>query len=141
MLEWPRYDVNWILSCFCGNPAGILRNISNFCSIWPQKHEKTTCWLLGHRDRREGAPKTLNIVSIHYEKVSQDSPLVVMSSNCPDSLLKDVRGVSIYEAGRIERESVRKPKVQQQYMEVEQPSIVDGKEVGLEDVGVLFGDG
>ena len=57
-------------------------------------------------------------------------------------LLKNVRGVSIYEAGRIERESVQKrSKVQQQYMEVEQqPGVVNGGEVGLEDVGGLFGD-
>lgn len=55
-------------------------------------------------------------------------------------MLRNVRGQSIYEAGRIER-SVQKPKVPQQYMEVEQSSRVEaGKEVGLEDVGGLFGD-
>jgi hypothetical protein len=58
-----------------------------------------------------------------------------------------VRGVSIYEAGKIEREAVQKKSagrgaVQAQYMEVEQsrPGVTDGAEVGLEDVGGLFGD-
>ena len=62
-------------------------------------------------------------------------------------MLKGVRGVSIYEAGKIERESVQKKNttksgVQAQYMEVEQqrPGVTDGAEVGLEDVGGLFGD-
>jgi exportin-5 len=61
-------------------------------------------------------------------------------------MLKGVRGVSIYEAGKIEREAVQKKSarsgVQAQYMEVEQQraGVTDGAEVGLEDVGGLFGD-
>jgi exportin-5 len=61
-------------------------------------------------------------------------------------MLKGVRGVSIYEAGKIEREAVQKKSarsgVQAQYMEVEQPrtGVTDGGEVGLEDVGGLFGE-
>jgi exportin-5 len=62
-------------------------------------------------------------------------------------MLKGVRGVSIYEAGKIEREAVQQKKgarsgVQAQYMEVEQQraGVTDGAEVGLEDVGGLFGD-
>lgn len=59
-------------------------------------------------------------------------------------LLEGVRGVSIYEAGKIARETPKskgKSGVQQQYMEVEQgPGIAQGEEVGLEGVAGLFGD-
>ncbi|OQN95847.1 hypothetical protein B0A48_18132 [Cryoendolithus antarcticus] len=59
-------------------------------------------------------------------------------------LLKRVRGVSIYEAGRIEREVGAEKKgkngVQARFMEVEHNGLAEGREVGLEDVGGLFGD-
>ncbi|KAL1582235.1 hypothetical protein WHR41_09102 [Cladosporium halotolerans] len=62
-------------------------------------------------------------------------------------LLRGVRGVSIYEAGKIEREvsgggrkKGGRSGVQAQYMEVERAGVVEGQEVGLEDVGGLFGD-
>ena len=57
-------------------------------------------------------------------------------------LLEGVRGVSIYEAGKINMpKKSGKKAVQQQYMEVEQrPTIVNGDEAGLEDVAGLFAD-
>ncbi|KAK4549064.1 hypothetical protein LTR36_007520 [Oleoguttula mirabilis] len=59
-------------------------------------------------------------------------------------LLEGVRGVSIYEAGKIARETPKnkgKSGLQQQYMEVEQrPAIENGEEAGLEGVAGLFGD-
>ena len=59
-------------------------------------------------------------------------------------LLEGVRGVSIYEAGKIHhtpKKSANKRAVQQQYMEVQQtPTIVNGEEAGLESVAELFGD-
>jgi exportin-5 len=57
-------------------------------------------------------------------------------------LLEGVRGVSIYEAGKIARETPRKKAVQQQYMEVEQrPVVADGEEAVLDGVAGLFGEG
>ena len=59
-------------------------------------------------------------------------------------LLEGVRGVSIYEAGKIARPTSKghgRSGVQQQYMEVEQaPGITNGEEVGLEGVAGLFGE-
>lgn len=59
-------------------------------------------------------------------------------------LLDGVRGVSIYEAGKISRDMPKKTNkttVQQQYMEVEQRHADgNGVDVGLESVAGLFGD-
>ncbi|KAK5126308.1 hypothetical protein LTR85_010544 [Meristemomyces frigidus] len=59
-------------------------------------------------------------------------------------LLAGVRGVSIYEVGKIARETPKqkgKSGVQEQYMEVEQRATIEnGEETGLESVAALFGD-
>ncbi|KAK3718670.1 karyopherin [Vermiconidia calcicola] len=56
-------------------------------------------------------------------------------------LLEGVRGVSIYEIGKMTPKKVKKT-AQPQYMEVEQrPIVVAGDEAGLESVAGLFGDG
>ncbi|KAK6401175.1 karyopherin [Elasticomyces elasticus] len=59
-------------------------------------------------------------------------------------LLEGVRGVSIYEAGKIARQTPKaqgRSGVRQQYMEVEQgPATRNGDEVGLDGVAGLFGD-
>lgn len=58
-------------------------------------------------------------------------------------LLEGVRGVSIYEAGKIAREPPKRkqPAVQARFMEVEQaPRLVEGEEVGLDGVAGMFGD-
>jgi exportin-5 len=56
-------------------------------------------------------------------------------------LLEGVRGVSIYEAGKIAPAKAKK--VQKTYMEVEKPAnvVVNGDETGLESVAQLFGEG
>lgn len=60
-------------------------------------------------------------------------------------LLEGVRGVSIYEAGKITMAAPvarKKEKVRERYMEVEQqPTLTNGGEVGLESVAELFGSG
>lgn len=60
-------------------------------------------------------------------------------------LLEGVRGVSIYEAGKIARETPKRKAgaVQSRYtMEVEQtPRVVEGEEVGLDGVAGMFGGG
>lgn len=59
-------------------------------------------------------------------------------------LLEGVRGVSIYEVGKIARETPKgkgRNGVQQQYMEAEQrPAAQNGDDEGLESVAGLFGD-
>ncbi|KAK5113493.1 hypothetical protein LTR62_003362 [Meristemomyces frigidus] len=57
-------------------------------------------------------------------------------------LLDGVRGVSIYEAGKVGRDGGQKKNgVAQQYMEVNREGIEEGQEVGLEGVAGLFGEG
>ena len=94
----------------------------------------------------------LSLPDMSESRVDRDVRKIVDASSARGQralvleMLKGVRGVSIYEAGKIEREAVQKKSgrsgVQAQYMEVEQPrpGVVDGGEVGLEDVGGLFGE-
>jgi exportin-5 len=62
-------------------------------------------------------------------------------------LLERVRGVSIHEAGKIDRRKElaaakkgRRSSVPQQYMKVEKTGIENGDEAGLDGVAGLFGD-
>jgi exportin-5 len=56
-------------------------------------------------------------------------------------LLSSVRGVSIYEQGKIERAKPKKSAFQEQYMSVDQPvKIVRGTSPGLVGVADMFGD-
>jgi exportin-5 len=95
----------------------------------------------------------LSLPDMSESRVDRDVRKIVDASSARGQralvleMLKGVRGVSIYEAGKIEREAVQKKGgrsgVQAQYMEVEQqrPGATDGTEIGLEDVGGLFGEG
>jgi exportin-5 len=95
----------------------------------------------------------LSLPDMSESRVDRDVRKIVDASSARGQralvleMLKGVRGVSIYEAGKIEREAVQKKGgrsgVQAQYMEVEQAraGVTDGGEVGLEDVGGLFGEG
>jgi exportin-5 len=94
----------------------------------------------------------LSLPDMSESRVDRDVRKIVDASSARGQralvleMLKGVRGVSIYEAGKIEREAVQKKSgrsgVQAQYMEIEQPrpGVTDGTEVGLEDVGGLFGE-
>ncbi|KAF2716188.1 hypothetical protein K431DRAFT_235895 [Polychaeton citri CBS 116435] len=108
------------------------------------------------------APKTdtprdvlRSLSGMDYTKVDKAVGKIVRSSNERTQravvleLLEGVRGVSIYESGKVDKGKVgasngqkkERSTVKQQYMEVEQrPAVVDGSEVGLEELGGLFGD-